>query len=47
MKDKNRLLKVCYVPANSASLPRLFLLISPHWFFISDALPEIKEINQD
>jgi len=26
LKDKNRLLKVCYVPATSASLSRLFLL---------------------
>jgi hypothetical protein len=44
-KDKNRLLKVCYVPATSASHPRLFLL-RPLTVLMKQTRQAVHAINQ-
>jgi hypothetical protein len=48
LKVQNRLLKVCYVPATSASLPRVssffsFLFFS---FFVAAAIDSTNEANK-
>jgi hypothetical protein len=40
---QNRLLKVCYVPATSASLPRVSLFFS---FFVVEAIDSTNEANK-
>ncbi len=39
---QNRLLKVCYVPANSAGLPR----VSSFFFFVAAAIDSTNEANK-
>jgi hypothetical protein len=42
---QNRLLKVCYVPATSASLPRVSFFIL-FYFFVAAAIDSTNEANK-
>jgi hypothetical protein len=44
-RRKNRLLKFCYVPATSASLPRVSFFFS-FLFFVAAAIDSTNEINK-
>ena len=44
--DKNRLLKVCYVPATSASLPRLLFLLRPLTVLMKQTRQAVCILNQ-
>jgi hypothetical protein len=45
-RRKNRLLKFCYVPATSASLPRVSKLLLFFSFFVAAAIDSTNEINK-